>query len=627
VNQATERRLPIGAEVQPGGVHFRVRATRSARVDVDIDGERVAMEREDGGYFSRFVADAGAGTRYAFRLDGGPPLPDPATRHQPDGPHGRSCVVDPDYAWTDAAWRGVPAGRQVIYELHVGTFTRSGTWAAATTELDVLAELGIGTIELMPIAEFAGRFGWGYDGVQHFAPYHHYGTPRDVRAFVDRAHALGIAVLLDVVYNHFGPDGNYLPQFAPEFFSARYRTDWGEALNFDGPGCEGAREYVLSNVAYWIDEFHFDGLRLDATQSIFDASDVHILTDVCRTARAAAHPRRVFVCGENEPQSPVLLRPVEHGGYGLDALWNDDFHHSARVALTGVDEAYYTDYRGSPQELVSAVTRGWLYQGQYYSWQKNRRGEAAADIDPRMFVLYLQNHDQVANSLSGRRLHELTDAGSLRALTAVLLLAPSHAHLFQGQEYAAPQPFLYFADHAGELGAAVASGREEFLMQFETMATPAARATLANPGAERTFEQSRLDAADRRSRMPWFALHRDLIALSRTDPVLRDVPGGVAGAIIASRAFVLRWSAPDGGRLLIVNLGPRLQPRSLAEPLVAPPAGARWELAWSSEDVAYGGRGTPPVETERGWNVPARAAVLLVPHPTRQEEQDAWTQR
>ncbi|HEV3470062.1 MAG TPA: alpha-amylase family glycosyl hydrolase, partial [Pyrinomonadaceae bacterium] len=336
------RRLPCGAEVSPGGgVHFRVWAPRRSHVEVVIEdggrAEPVALQAEDGGYFSAHTTKARAGTDYRFRLDGGGELyPDPASRFQPRGPHGPSRVVDPTaFGWTDAAWPGAELRGQVIYEMHVGTFTPEGTWEAARRELRELAGCGVSCVEMMPVADFPGRFGWGYDGVNLFAPTRLYGDPEDLRRFLDEAHRHHIAVVLDVVYNHLGPDGNYLGRFAPEYFSERYRTDWGDALNFDGPGSAHVREFFLSNAAYWVEEFHFDGLRLDATQQIFDASAEHILSAVTRRVREAARGRGTIVVGENEPQHARLLRPAEQGGCGLDALWNDDFHHSAMVALTG----------------------------------------------------------------------------------------------------------------------------------------------------------------------------------------------------------------------------------------------------------------------------------------------------
>ena len=604
-----------GALLHEDGVRFRVHATRARRVDVVLDDRTIPLERIDASTFGVFVPDLRAGARYRYSLDGGEPLPDPWSRWQPDGPHAASCVLDPSFAWSDAEWRGVSDEKQFIYEMHIGTFTPERTWAAATHHLEHLAGLGITAIELMPVAEFPGDFGWGYDGVQLFAPFHGYGTPNDMRAFIDRAHALGMAVLLDVVYNHLGPDGNYMLQYVPEFLSKRHSTDWGECPDYDGPGAPIARAYVLQNVAYWIREFHMDGLRLDATQDVKDTSEPHILEEIVRVARDAARGRRILITSENEPQDPKLLRAPEDGGYGMDALWNDDFHHSARVAATGRNEAYYSDYTGNAQEMVSLATRGWLYRGQRYSWQKKRRGAYAPDIGPARLVAYLQNHDQIANSLRGERLPVIADHGIVRALTAYLLLGPSHVLLFQGQEYAAPQPFLYFADHEGRLGANVARGRAQFLRQFETIAA-AGDALSDDPRDQRTLERSTLDLAQRDDPMHerWLALHRDLIELARHERVLRHVP---EGAVLDSQAFVLRWDEDDAAdaRLLIVNPGRMIERGSIAEPLIAPPSGHAWSVQWSSDDPRYGGPGVPDVETADGWRIPAHAAVLLRPAP------------
>ena len=456
------RRLPIGAEPQPGGgVHFRVWAARCREVLVEIDGlETTALHAEPDGYFSLWSPLARAGMHYRFRLDQAEAaLPDPASRFQPEGPHGPSEIIDPgEIAWTDGAWGGVAREHLVIYEMHIGTFAAEGSWGAAMGELPALAELGITCIEIMPLAEFPGRFGWGYDGVNLFAPTRLYGRPMDFRRFVDRAHALGIAVILDVVYNHFGPDGNYLNLFSPAYFTDLYENEWGDANNFDGPDSGPVREFFVANAGYWIDEYHLDGLRLDATQAIFDRSENHIIAAIVRQVRSAGRGKITFVVGENEPQHAKLLHPAERGGYGLDALWNDDFHHSAMVALTGHHEAYYSDYRGRPGEFVATAKHGFLYQGQRYQWQRKARGTPTLDLPAECFVVFLQNHDQIANSGTGERCHALTSPGRLRAMTAYLLLMPGIPMLFQGQEFAASTPFFYFADPGKELSQTSARG-------------------------------------------------------------------------------------------------------------------------------------------------------------------------
>lgn len=605
------RRFPIGAELQPDGdVSVRVWAPDHRHVTLVLDGHDTAMTRESDGYFTA-VTRGHAGSRYGFRLgDDARVLPDPASRFQPDGPHGLSAVVDPDgYRWRDDAWRGLEPDGQVIYELHVGTFTTAGTWAAAAEKLPELRELGVTVVQMMPVAEFAGEFGWGYDGVAWFAPYHHYGDPDDLRAFVDRAHQLGLGVLLDVVYNHLGPDGCYVCEFAKSCVSERYANEWGEALNFDGPGSEGMRELVLANVAYWVREFHFDGFRFDATQQIFDASDEHVLAAAVRVARAAAGERGLLMIGENEPQDADLVRPRDAGGFGLDALYNDDLHHSARVRLTGVNEAYYSDYRGSAQELLSAVRWGFLFQGQHYSWQKKSRGQPALDLAPARFLAFLENHDQVANSADGRRLATLASPGLLRALTALILLGPSTPLLFHGQERGSTRPFRFFADHHGELGEAVRKGRLEFIGQFVRYAQPEI-AERVDPSARETFTDCVLEHGDGAREREWLALHRDLLALRRNDPVLR-AGRRPEGALLTDDAFLLRWLSVDGDdRLLLVNLARDVDVASLGEPLLAPPRDRDWSLAWSSEAALYGGSGAVPIAPDR-FLLPGRAAILV----------------
>jgi maltooligosyltrehalose trehalohydrolase len=620
------RRYPAGAELSPeGGVHFRVWAPIRQRVEVVLEGPEAEgvfpLQAEGNGYFSAHIEDAEPGTRYRFRLDGDPFLyPDPASRFQPDGPHGPSQVVDPwAYRWSDMDWKGVPRNGQVLYELHIGTFTNEGTWAAAERELPELAAVGVTCLEVMPVAEFPGRFGWGYDGVDLYAPTRLYGTPDDFRRFVDRAHRLGLGVILDVVYNHLGPDGNYLKAFAPAYFTDKYRTEWGEPINFDGPDSGPVRDFFASNAAYWIDEFHLDGLRLDATQNIYDdAPDPgkHILAEIGRRVRAAANGRSTIVVNENEPQHPKMVRSVEDGGYGLDALWNDDFHHSAMVALTGRSEAYYSDYRGTAQEFVSAVKYGYLYQGQWYSWQGKRRGQPGIDLDPAAFVTFIQNHDQIANSARGLRAHQLTSPGRYRAMTALLLLAPGTPMLFMGQEFAADAPFLYFADHNPDLARLVQNGRYEFLSQFPSIADPAAKGLLAQPHDPQTFERCKLDFADRQRHAGLYQLTKDLLKLRREDAALRSQQrGGVDGAVLGEQAFVLRFFTDDGmDRLLVVNFRRDLHLTICPEPLLAPPEQSKWQVALSTEDPKYGGSGTGPLDTDdEGWRVPGEAAALLIP--------------
>jgi maltooligosyltrehalose trehalohydrolase len=579
---------------------------------VTEDGAATRLIAEEGGYFAIHAPSLRVGTRYRFRFEDGQAYPDPASRFQPDGPHGPSEVIDPsEYRWADSGWKGVPLAGQVIYELHVGTFTPEGTWQAAERLLPQLAETGITVVELMPVADFAGRWGWGYDGVDLYAPTRLYGRPDDMRRFVDRAHLLGLGVILDVVYNHLGPDGNYLGAFSKSYFTDRYKTDWGEAINYDGPDSAPVREFFVNNAGYWIDEFHLDGLRLDATQNIYDSSPDHVLAAIGRRVRAAAGGPSTIVVAENEPQCVELVRPVDQGGYGLDALWNDDFHHTARVALTGRTEAYYHDYGGSPQELLSAVKYGYLYQGQRYSWQQKRRGTPSFGVAPNAFVTFLQNHDQVANSGDGKRINQLTSPGRMRALTALALLSPGTPMLFQGQEFAASSPFYFFADHNPKLAELVRNGRAEFLSQFPSLKSAEARAALQDPNDPEAFRRCKLDHSERERNAQVYALHRDLLQLRRSDPVFRK-QCRVDGAVLSQSAFVVRFFGDrDGDRLLLVNLARDLELRIVPEPLLAPLEGQTWRLLWATESPRYSTGSTPDVERDDGWFVPGESAVVL----------------
>lgn len=600
------------------GVQFRVWAPKRKRVDVVIEngnGMTVPLDPERNGYFSGTVPDIGAGTLYKYRLDGDKKCPDPCSRFQPEGPHGPSMVVDPlACRWNDSEWRGVGIQGQVIYELHVGTFTRGGTFDAAARELEELKRLGITLIEVMPVHEFPGRWNWGYDSVGLYAPAHVYGDADALRRFVDAAHAQGVGVILDVVYNHLGPDGNYLKEYSDNYFTDKYKTDWGEPPNFDGPGSKEVREFFVRNACYWVAEFHMDGLRLDATQNIYDSSPFHVLAEMSERMREVAKPKKIVLVGENEPQDVILIGPIEKGRYGLDALWNDDFHHSAMVALTGRSEAYYSDYRGEPQEFISAVKRGFLYQGQRYKWQKQPRGTAVTTEPASAFILFTQNHDQVANTLYGGRVHGLTSPARYRAITAMMLLAPGTPMIFMGQEFGASSPFLYFADHCDEvLAESIHEGRKEFLRQFPSYASPEAQAQVPDPCAGINFERSKLDLSERESHAEIYLFHQDLLRLRREDPVIPAQAGErVDGAVLGRGALVLRFFGGEkGDRLLVVNLGSDLEYSPAPEPLLAPVSGGSWQLVWSSDDPRYGGPGIINPCGEEGWTLPGEGAVLF----------------
>jgi maltooligosyltrehalose trehalohydrolase len=605
---------PVGAQLHEDGAAFRVWARNHKSVSVRIKNRDYPLQLEGDGYFVGGVEGIRAGDTYGFLLSGAGPFPDPASRYQPEGPHGPSQIIDPNrFAWSDQAWQGIKLAHHVVYELHIGTFTREGTWRSAILELPALAELGITALEVMPVAEFAGSFGWGYDGVDLFAPTRIYGYPDDFRAFVDEAHRCGMGVLLDVVYNHVGPDGNYLQKFSESYFTADHKTDWGEAINFYGQHSAPVREFYAANAAYWIKEFHLDGLRLDATQNVYDQSKDHILGEINRSARKAAGERRIIIVAENEPQDTMLIRSQNEGGYGFDGLWNDDFHHSAMVALTGSREAYFADYLGSPQELLSCLKYGFLYQGQWYSWQQQRRGTSTLGSNPAAMVTFLQNHDQIANSGRGWRIDRLCSYGHYKAMTAVCLLGPGTPMLFQGQEFAASSPFLFFADHNEELAKRVRAGRAEFLQQWRSLAT--GQLKFDDPCSRETFEKCKLDLSEREKHAETYALHRDLLKLRKSETVFSRQDRQFDGAILGPEAFTVRFFSEGyrDDRLLVVNLGEDLHLTPAPEPLLGPPQNTQWEVQWSTEDPRYGGNGTPPLDSERNWIIPAHAAVVLRP--------------
>ncbi len=604
----------LGAVFDAGRCHFRVWAPAARQVRVELEGPRprdIPLQMGEEGYWTASVDGARPGHRYRYSVDG-TSLPDPCSRYQPDGPHGASAIVDrKSHVWRDQQWRGVRLEDLVLYELHVGTFTAEGTLAAAIERLGHLRKLGITAVEIMPLAEFPGRYNWGYDGVSWFAPSHNYGPYDALKQFVDAAHAAGVGVILDVVYNHFGPDGNYTREFSP-FYCGSKGTEWGDSINYDGEQARAVREMAIASACEWIREFHLDGLRLDATHSIFDTSRRHVVGELTAAVRATAAGRTVLVIAENETQCATHLLPEEAGGQGLDAMWNDDFHHTALVAASGRRHAYYQDYLGSPQEFVSTARRGFLYQGQYYPWQEKLRGEPL-EVPSGRCVACLENHDQVANSLGGLRLHQLATPALCRALTTVLLLGPQVPLLFMGQEFSSTTPFLFFADHQDPLRTLVRDGRREFLMQFPGVASADGLDALTDPGDEQTFLRSKLDWSQCVDANPALRLHRQLLALRRDDPVLRQRGRhGFDGAVLPGNAFLLRWfDAARADRLLVVNLGTEVHGQPMPEPLLAPPRGRRWSLLFSSENAHFGGSGSVDPQREGPWRLPGQCAMLL----------------
>ncbi len=621
IKQQVRRTYPAGPHVETDrGVHFRVWAPKRKLVELllhDGGGPGIPLEPEEDGYFSGWVEQAGPGTRYWLRLDENTKRKDPASWYQPHGAEGPSQVFQSQFPWTDQSWAGVFPDGHILYEMHIGTFTREGTWKAAMEHLHRLADDGITAVEVMPVHQFPGRFGWGYDGVDLYAPTCQYGTPDGFREFVNMAHRLGLGVILDVVYNHFGPSGCVLRDFSPDYFARNYKGEWGDAINYDGSNAGPVRDFIAANAQYWIREFHLDGLRLDATQQIFDASPEHIVARIGREARQAAPTRTILMIAESDLRDTRLVRKAEENGFGLDALWNDDFHHAAKVALTGNNAGYLRSFRASAQEFVSAAKLGFLYQGQPSGLDHEQHGRSGRGLSPAHWINYLDNHDQIANSGTGLRSRILSQPGLYRAMTALLLLMPQTPLLFQGQEFGAESPFLFFADHKPELAQAVHKGRAQFLSQFANLASDEMRQCLPDPADPAVFGRCKLDHNERHQHKQVHALHRDLIQLRRHDPVFASqAKEGIDGAVFNERAFVLRFfSRQDGDRLLVLNMGVGFDLRPAPEPLLASPENRGWRLLWSSETPRYGGSGTPPLESSEGWHVPGCAAFVLAARP------------
>ena len=503
---------------------FRVWAPKPGRVELVVGGRRLAMKQGERGWWELADVEAEAGTRYGFALDGGEVRPDPRSPSQPDGVLGLSELVDHGaYAWNDVDWRGMQLTGAVLYELHPGTFSSDGTFDGIIEHLPHLVRLGVDAIELMPVAEFSGDRGWGYDGADLFAPHHVYGGPAGLKRLVDACHSARLGVVIDVVYNHLGPVGNFLSEFGP-YFSDRHRTDWGAALNFDGSASDEVRRFVVDNALMWIRDYHIDGLRLDAVHAIVDQTPLHILEQLAlEVERLAADLRRsTFVIAESELNDPRLVRNRDAGGYGLDAAWADDWHHSLHSVLTAERTGYYADF-GSPEHLGKALRQAWVYDGEWSAHRQKTRGRKAPDLPSHTFVIAAQNHDQVGNRAAGDRLSALVDEGSLQAAAALLLTSPFTPMLFQGEEWAASSPFQYFTDHADpELGTAVREGRRREFAAFGWL--PEA---VPDPQDRATFDRSKLVWAEleepyHRRMLDWY---RALIELRHRLPVHRDSAG------------------------------------------------------------------------------------------------------
>ncbi len=587
---------PLGAHVDADGVSYCVWAPDQSNVLALIERKgtttELALERDEQGFWRGRDPYGRAGDLYQFRLDGNRRLPDMASRFQPQGVHGPSECIDPTKYrwranWTRPAWRG-----QTSYELHIGTFTPEGTFRAAIKKLDHLCELGVDAIELMPVGDFAGDRNWGYDGVSLYAPARCYGRPDDLRALVDAAHARGLAVILDVVYNHLGPSGNYLAAYSTDYFNPSRTTPWGPALHLDGPNSAPVRAFLVGNAAYWFDEYRIDGLRLDATHAIPDESRPHLLEEIT----AAVHARGGFVIAEDERNSSELLRTAEGKGYDLDAAWSDDFHHQVRVALTGKRRGYFSSYGGTAAEVADVLAHGWTYRGQPFSfWQNKPRGGPCDHLPAKAFVLCIENHDQVGNRAKGERLEHLISPEQFRAATMLLCLSPYAPMLFMGQEWAASSPFQFFTDHEGELGRQVSAGRKR---EFAQSGLNHDGDDVPDPQALSTFTDSKLDWAERDQ-----SSHASVLALHRA--VLRERRTWLSGAVLdrgrwqvhsAGDWIAVRYTLPEGDRMLLVALNSAV-PLGVEWPeAFRPPEGTGWHVVLHSNEPEFGGAAPTAIE-------------------------------
>ena len=592
--------LPMGARLTQGGAEFRVWAPQRRLVEVELldsGAPPFAMEPEaTGTWFVRLPV--GAGTRYRYRLDGGASFPDPYSRFQPLGVHGPSELVDVDQLhWLTRDWRGLSPEGLAIYECHVGTATEAGTLDALIGRLEYLRELGVNAIELMPLAEAPGRWGWGYDGVQLFAVSHNYGGPLALARFVDAAHGAGLGVILDVVYNHLGPEGNYLGQFSAYYFTDRYRTPWGDALNYDGPGSPWTRKLVVDNARQWLRDFRVDGLRLDATAQIHDASPRHILGELTTAARASVPAgRSVVLIAENSANDYRYVEPAGNGGWGFDLVWADDFHHELRRFLAGDAEGWFQDYEGTLEELARTINQGFLYEGQWSTFGGGPRGAPARSQPARCFQYCIQNHDQVGNRAVGDRLSESVDLDRYRVASALFLLLPYTPLLFMGQEFAASSPFQFFSDFGPELAESVTQGRQAEFAGYSAFT----RLDLPDPQDEATFLRSKLDFAEAQHApgVGMLTLYRALLHLRATDEVLSLQDRGRLDASAPTSSLLL--VSLGGGRLLVANFGPEAELEL-----------EQGEVLFQSNAREYGGDGRPATFTGGRAKLPAHTAILV----------------
>lgn len=585
-----------GVELTREGVRYSIWSPGTETVDVEIGfegkGNRfLPMERDADGYHRTLDPLGRPGDKYKFRVNGGQSFPDPASRAQADSVHGASVVVDATaYEWHDRGWLRPTFRDLVIYEIHVGAFTREGTFRAAVDKLPHLRRLGVNAIELMPIGDFPGARNWGYDGVLIYAPARAYGSPDDLRMLVDAAHAAGIAIILDVVYNHFGPDGNYLACFSPAYFNEQHHTPWGAAFNFDGDAGQPVRNFFVSNPVYWMEQFHIDGFRLDATHAIIDDSKRHILTDIAE----AIHTRGGYAIAEDERNEARLVLEENSGGYGLDAVWADDFHHVSRVSQTGEQAAYFQDFRGTTDELADTLRNGWLFRGQVSSFTKHIRGTECRHLEPSRFVHCISNHDQVGNRAFGERINHSISPEAYRAISMLLCLTPYTPMLFMGQEWAASTPFLYFTDHQEELGILITEGRRREFAGFPEFADEAILKTIPDPQKEETFVRSKLrwEEIPEKAHAAVLALYTDSLRLRREIGAFRPESRETwEVAVMAFGAVAIRFEEDRARFLVLFNASGQHAGDLATEPLARLEGGGRWELLISSNSERFGGKG------------------------------------
>lgn len=563
--------MPFGAFLnQDGSVCFRLWAPKARRVDLWLENSPrsnslLALERQDRGWFELTTDAASVGTRYQFQIDENIKVPDPASRFQPSDVHGPSEVIDPQaFEWKDEQWRGRPWEDAVIYELHVGAFSPEGTFRAVAERLDYLRDLGVTAVELMPVADFPGRCNWGYDGVLPFAPDSSYGRPEDLKRLIQTAHEKGLMIFLDVVYNHFGPDGNYLSVYSPQFFTDRHRTPWGDAINFDGPDSRVVRDFFIHNALYWLQEYQFDGLRLDAVHAIADDSEPHILTELAQVVRQKFGSERfVHLILENADNVTRYLHRDPQGRVPLyNAQWNDDIHHAVQVLTTGETDGYYSDYMHDPmRHLCRCLAEGFAYQGEHSEFHNARRGEPSATLPLSAFISFLQNHDQIGNRAFGERITQLAPERAVKAAMEILLLAPSPPMLFMGEEFGAISPFLFFCDFQDELASAVTNGRRNEFSRFAKFSSAEVREKIPNPNAEQTFIQSRLDWSSlaREPHNSWLQFYRKLLSIRQRKiaPLLREkCEPRIERCDEDKRALTINWLFMNGPVLTVcANLG------------------------------------------------------------------------